>query len=445
MSPEEAFGNDAAAWYLTFTPDNQYYQIRNAATGNYITYSSGFKTVKHSTPTSADDIHLMRGRVDVEGHRGYYFIHPQSYTATPSTLVANTSGNTASAAWNIAKSASTQRWLILTAEESEELANGNLNESLESLNNMLALIRKLAETPHVEDIAGADATLSSILSDIEIKAPACTKGSEVDKLTEQARTAGMDFLASVSVTDVTQPFDLTFLIENPDFNTDVTTGWSFSTGAPSYDAQTAEYYEKGFTFYQNIADMPAGNYQLHANAFLRPGKPENILTPYINGTVKISTSLYINSTLSPVCHICDYRQSAAVFNDGGWGSDKQLSDGTYIPNCMAGAAKYFEKGYYDSSVDATLENAGQLRIGIKGTNASSYYWTMFDSFRLYFFGKTSIVVGIEAVKEQNNSLYGNKTNEIYDLSGRRLSPDKLHNGRLKPGLYIIGGRKILFQ
>ena len=191
--------------------------------------------------------------------------------------------------------------------------------------------------------------------------------------------------------------------------------------------------------------MPAGNYQLHANAFLRPGSPESVLTPYTNGTAKISTSLYINSTMSPVCHVCDYRQPAAVFNDGGWGSDKQLSDGTYIPNCMLGASKYFEKGYYDSSVDATLEDAGQIRLGIRGTNASSYYWTMFDSFRLYFFGKTSPVTGIEAVKQTADIQQSINAGEIYDLTGRRLTPDMLTNGRLKPGIYIIKGQKILFR
>lgn len=51
-----------------------------------------------------------------------------------------------------------------------------------------------------------------------------------------------------------------------------------------------------------------------------------MLTPYLKGTAKVTSSLYINSTAAPVCHICDDCQSAAVFNDGDWGSDKKLSD-----------------------------------------------------------------------------------------------------------------------
>lgn len=444
MSPEEAMANDAAAWYLSFTPSNQYYQIRNAATGYYMTYSSGFKTVKHTTPTSADDIHLMRGRVDVEGHRGYYFIHPQS-VANPQTLTANASGKTASTAWNLAKSATTQRWLILTAQEAESLDNGNLDQALAELNDLLAQIRKLAETPHNEDVSGADTQLDNTLKDIETRADACTKGSQVSALTEEARAAAMDFLASVSVIDVAQPFDLTFMIENPDFDSDVTTGWRFTNGAPGYDAQTAEYYEKGFTFYQDLENMPAGNYQLRANAFLRPGRPESVLTPYNKGTVTITSSLYINSTIAPICHICDDRQPTALFNDGGWGSDKQLTDGTYIPNCMLGASKYFAKGLYDSSVDATLKNAGQLRLGIRGTSTTTYYWTMFDHFRLYYFGQTSPVTGIEAVEQSEDIQQEMNIGEIYDLSGRHLTPDMLTNGRLKPGIYIVNGRKIMLR
>ena len=36
MTAEEAAANDAAAWYLSFTPSNQYYQLRNAASGKTI-------------------------------------------------------------------------------------------------------------------------------------------------------------------------------------------------------------------------------------------------------------------------------------------------------------------------------------------------------------------------------------------------------------------------
>ncbi|MBP5338505.1 MAG: hypothetical protein J6Z14_04260 [Prevotella sp.] len=388
MSAEEAAADDAAAWYLSFTPSNQYYQLKNAATGYYMTYSSGIKTVKHTNPTTADNFHLMRGRVDVDGHRGYYIIHPES-SANPPCLNATTNGKTATASWNIAKSATTQRWLILTADEALNFDNGNIELARTELADLLAQIRKLAQTPHHQDVANADATLESTLADIETEAAACTKGSEISALIEQAQAATITFLSSVSVTDLSKPFDLTYMIENPDFDTDATTGWTSTNGAPGYDAKGAEFYEKTFNFYQILNNMPSGNYELRAYAFQRPGAYDAVLTPYLNGTAKVTTSLYINSTSAAVKHICDDRQPNYLFNDGGWGSDSKLSDGTYIPNCMTGAEKYFAKGLYDSSVSAKLNKAGSnLRIGIKCTSAPTSYWTMFDHFRLHFFGKS---------------------------------------------------------
>ena len=441
MTAEEAATNDAAAWYITFTPSNQYYQLKNASTGYYMTYSSGIKTVKHTTPTSDDNFHLMRGRVDVGGQRGYYIIHPES-SSNPPVLNATASGKTATTTWNIANTATTQRWLIMTAEEALNFDNGNIDEARDAFAEMLAQIRKLAKTPHEEDVEGADAALSSTLSTLETQAEACTKGVEVDALTQQARSAAVTFLSSVSVTDVEQPFDLTFMLENPDFDKDATSGWTTTNSNCNYEAQAVEFYENTFNFYQVLEDMPSGTYELCAYAFQRPGKPEDIFTPYDKGTAKVTTSLYINSTTAPVCHLCDDRQSKALFNDGGWGSDKTMADGTYIPNCMVGASKYFAKGLYDSSVGAQLANAGSsLRVGIKCTSAPTYYWTMFDHFRLFFYGGNRTITDITDVpmddaKGQESDA---SASAIYMLDGRKVK------GKPAPGIYIVGKKKVMIR
>ncbi|MBQ9559269.1 MAG: hypothetical protein IJV08_04720 [Bacteroidaceae bacterium] len=437
MTAEEAASDDHAAWYLSFKPSNQYYQLRNAATNYYMTYSSGFKTANHSNPTAADNLHLMRGRVDVDGHRGYYIIYPQS-SANPPVLVANANGKTGSGSFNISKSATTQRWLILTAEEAMNFDNGNLDLALAELNDLLAQIRKLAETPHSEDVKGADATLSNSLVDIENQAKACTKGVEVSALIEQARSTAITFLSGVSATDMAQPFELTFMLENPDFNKDATTGWTSTNGAPGYDAQGAEFYERTFSFYQTLSNMPSGHYELRACAFQRPGAYETVYSPYSKGTAKVTSSLYINNTSAAIKHICDDRQPNALFNDGGWGSDCKLADGTYIPNCMVGAEKYFARGLYDSHVYAELETAGSsLRVGIKCTSAPSAYWTMFDHFRLYFFGGSN-PDGVSSPSSSDWERGDKKT--VYDLSGRKLT-----NGQLKAGIYIINGHKVVIK
>ena len=128
LSTADAVRNDAAAWYITFTPANQHYQLRNAATGQYMTYNNqAFKTTEKASPSVNEDFHLMRGRVDIGKLklRGYWMIHPQD-SWDPVCLAATNNGSTTAAVFNLANNASAQRWLILTEKELQafDLANG---------------------------------------------------------------------------------------------------------------------------------------------------------------------------------------------------------------------------------------------------------------------------------------------------------------------------------
>ena len=125
MSADELASDDHAAWYISFTPSNQYYQLRNAATGHYITYTgSTFRATTRNSITANDNFHVMRGRVDVKvgsgtdklTTRGYWFIHPEG-SGTPATMTANANGAIGQTAFNLENGATTQRWVVLTASE----------------------------------------------------------------------------------------------------------------------------------------------------------------------------------------------------------------------------------------------------------------------------------------------------------------------------------------
>ena len=116
MTADEALQNDSVAWTITFTPDNQYYQFRNVATGQYLTYSSSIRTAKKAKLTANEDWHLMKGRVNVKGTRGYWIIHPTANWA-PECLQANANGKTAAATFDISNAAKAQRWLIRPAAD----------------------------------------------------------------------------------------------------------------------------------------------------------------------------------------------------------------------------------------------------------------------------------------------------------------------------------------
>ena len=444
MSADEARNDDAAAWYLTFTPGNQYYQLRNAASGYYITYSGGFKTANHNTPTAADNLHLMRGRVDIKvgtggdqlTTRGYYIIHPES-KSNPSVLTANANGQTGSTAFNIAKSATSQRWIILTDDDMQAFESGAVNAMRGELAEVIARIRELAKTPHTECVEGVDETLTNELATIENEANSTSVIAELSELVARARQAGMSFLENVSADHVEQPFDLTFMIQNPDFNTDATTGWN-TASAPGYGGGGAEFYEKTFNFNQTLSNMPSGVYDLHALAFQRPGETDAVYTQYAAGTSVVTSYLYIDNTSVTIKNICEDSQPSALFNDGGWGSDKRLGNGRYVPNCMDGAARYFNKGLYDNSVAMKLETSGSnMKIGIRCTQAGSYYWTMFDHFRLFFYGQNATILGVKNINMSSRP----DDNAIYDLTGRRIHD----NTQLPKGIYIVGKKKVVYK
>ena len=390
MTSAEAQVNDSAAWYLSFTPANQYYQLRNAATGQYITYSSGFKTAAHATPTNADNLHLMRGRVDVGSgesvQRGYWIIHPTN-NLSPNAMQANAEGAVGQATFDLRNTATKQRWLILTAAQTEQFEQEAVTAIKADVAAAVESIRKLSLVPHRELTAGTDEAYATAIADIEKRLEEATGLKDVMTLQEEADEAAFTFLCNVSATDREQPFDLTYMIENPGM--DSTDGW---TGSPTLNYSCAEFYQTTFNFYQTLQHLPGGDYQLLAQGFQRPGRSADSYADYIAGTNNVNAQLYAGAATNATAlqHIAADAQKKKV----GAGEEATVGSTYYVPNNMQAAAAYFAKGLYENSVDATVDKDGStLRIGIRSTSQPSYYWTIFDNFRLHFFGKP--VVGVK--------------------------------------------------
>lgn len=141
MDAATAVADDHAAWYITFNPANCYYQLRNAATGHYVSYSktgvNGIRTAEKSAPSTNENFHLMRSRIDVtlgentqSGFRGYWIIHPE-HKQNPTTLIASSNGATSTAAFNLGNTVAIQRWLLLTAEETRRFETASSIEQVE--------------------------------------------------------------------------------------------------------------------------------------------------------------------------------------------------------------------------------------------------------------------------------------------------------------------------
>ncbi|MDO4994147.1 MAG: hypothetical protein Q4E32_03990 [Bacteroidales bacterium] len=437
MTAEEATENDAAAWYITFKPNNQYYQLRNANSGYYLTYaSSTMKTVKHSTPTSTDDFHLMRGRVDVQltkntpAYRGYYIIHPTN-SSNPPVLAAQSNGSVTTSSFNIAYGATTQRWVILTAEELQGIDSEILNAAKKSLEDIIASLRQMLETPHKELAEGTDETLNTVISTCEAEGQTSKSLKEINNLIDQLRAAGKAFLSTAYATEEGNPFDITCLLENPNFKEDAITGWT-ADKEPTYSNGIAEYYEKTFDFNQTLTDMPKGNYEMRVQAFQRPGELTAVYTDFKNGTDNAVAQIYLATTAQTVLNICAETNRTSLNTD-----DYKLANRKFVPTTMAGAAAHFNKNHYDNIITRTQTDSGNMKLGIKCTTSATAYWTAFDNFRLYYYGDDELATGIKDIMEANSEQWQEQST-IYDLSGRRIDA----TSGLRKGIYIINGKKV---
>ncbi len=389
MSATEAQANDSAAWFITFTPENQYYQLRNAATGQYMTYSGGFKTVTRTATTDNDNFHLMRGRIDVgsgeTAKRAYWLIHPTG-DLSPNCLQANGNGVTGSATFDLKNTATRQRWLILTAEEATQQETVAMEAIKAKVSTLLAEIKKLALVPHTQLKAGTDNAFADALTDIEERMNGAAQTADLTTLQDEANQAALDFLCNVHATDKAQPFNLTYMVKSQGM--DSTDGW---TGTPSLAYSSAEFYERTFNFYQSINNLPGGEYQLLAQGFQRPGSYTNAYNDYAAGNNNVTAELYAGAVTNAtkLKHIAEDAQKKKV----GKGVEKAVGSTVYIPDNMEAASAYFAKGLYENSVDATLDkDGGSLRIGIRSTSMPASYWVIFDNFRLHFFGKDIEIV-----------------------------------------------------
>lgn len=430
MTSAEAALNDSTAWYITFTPDNQYYQFRNAATGQYLTNSSGIKTAAKTTLTGNEDWHLMKGRVDVVGQRGYWIIHPES-NWTPRCLQANANGNIGTATFDIANSAERQRWLIMTMEDTRSMEAKAVEQMRQTVADALSLVKALADVPHEETVAGADAALQSVVSEVEASMAVSESVVELSAMVDRAKDAAAVFLRNVTPIDVATPFDLTYMLVNPTLD-ETADGW---TGGATVSYGCAEFYQKTFDFSQTVKNLPVGTYAFCGQGFQRPGSYSTAYSDYKAGNNKVNAVIYAGGSSEPLANICDGIQTRKV----GKGNEAAVTSGRYLPNDMQSADAYFKKGIYENSVVAAVtSDGGSLKVGVKSTSMPSSYWAIFDNFRLYYYGSKSVdeVTAVPAI--QHSELI--TTNSVYDLQGRKVS-----ESGIRKGIYIVNGKKMIVR
>ena len=109
---------------------------------------------------------------------------------------------------------------------------------------------------------------------------------------------------------------------------------------------------------------------------------------------------------------------------------------------MQAASIYFGKGFYENRITTAMNtDGGQLKVGLRSTSMPSYYWVIFDNFRLCYYGSITPdeVDGISSViVSSDGSDKSDGSDAWYTIDGRKL------NGiPTAKGIYIHKGRKIV--
>lgn len=441
-SAGEVTANDSAAWYVSFTPDNQYYQLRNAATGKYLSFynngTNGFRTTERATPGASEDFHVMRSRTDLMvGNkmtmRGYWLIHPEMKN-NPATLTASANGITSAVALNLYDNATNQRWLFLGAEEVSEFESGVIANLRNKGNELINSWREVRHTSHTEDSEGADSEFDDALSTATLNLIGIQSEKEATLLINDLNKAGMTFLGKVTPSNSANPFNLSFLLDNAAIND--SKGWSESINVTN---SCGEFFETTFDLNQTITGLPAGTYKLTLQAFQRPGTSEEVSTQFANGTNSVNTFMFLGTKTKKVKNIMEGARNTRLHSEAvGVGSPVK-----YIPNSTASAAPYFTlKSYTNELFNEVANDNSSLRIGIRCGSSKTANWVCFDNFELLYYGSMTeaTITSIDLPTVEDTSANGKA--EIYTLQGVKVNTPM---EQLPRGIYIVNKKKVIIR
>ena len=440
LSSEDVLTNDSVAWHVIFNAEKSLYRFKNVATGHVITYDTHTSSMRTGEADGATDdalFHLMRGRKDVvEGSsvRGYWMIHNDGWE-NPKVMSAENGSTLTTATYNLGNDATAQRWLILDKNTMESIEMQAKKDYSKQLDDYLDLVKKLRSTPHREDVAGTDKTFDDGLEAIKSRRLTATSAGKLSSLVAEAHALAYNFLSHVTPLSKYEPFDLTFMVMNSGM--DQLTGW---TGKPALNHSSGEFYQATFDFNQTVSNLPVGSYQLRVQAFQRPGSAETAYQAHMSGDDKVTTEIYLGD------RSCKVKQAVTEARETpiGVGNESMLpsNPAKYIPNDMLSASEYFANGLYENNVSARVETENaSLKLGIRCTFSDNMYWSIFDNFRLYYFGNMPFdeVMPVKKIQVQTQSV----SDRVFTIDGRAINMHGKGVESLPHGVYIIGGKKIV--
>lgn len=303
------------------------------------------------------------------------------------------------------------------------IANARATETLYAeFNRIKNGANGIKDVEYTEVTGGAYTTFIGAISTQTTAADNATTVDAVNDAINALQTAIKTYITNAEPKNEGEYFDITCLMVNPDFSMGDASGWTYAS-APGVNWSNCEYYQTEFNIYQTVTGLPTGSYSLNVQAFQRPGEASAVYNDYIGGTDNATSVLYINSITSKVKNIAADAQNTYKLGDGtnfGWPNDSRVgTEGNYkyLPNSQQGAKLYFDAELYDATCAAVVTDAdeGSLKLGFKSTkNHVSLDWTIFDNFRLRYYGSSLFVYYKQYLPQLKAEVATDLANATYD-------------------------------
>lgn len=362
---EEALEDDNVAWYITFNPKTALYTLQNVGSGQYIGVSNG----QLKAQTTSAPIQLMPSREKSTFSKQK--IHSFWITSNKGAyaLRANTATGVGTATYDNSAGAVQQRWFLLDNEQLSAYDNAKRIVLQRELSTLVKEVRKVFETPHEgksesTNLTETDDKMESLILEVEtaISGGSYTTAAQVSNANTALLNGLVSFLSNVRPTQVSVPFELTFLLQNPGITSNE--GWST---AFTYQNNVGEMFTaNAFTISQTTSlKLPIGTYQVRAQAFQRAGSYADAYPKYQEGMEDIKGSLFLKGKATKLKSIFDDAQPRTM----GTGS-VDANNGVFIPNTIQSAYNYFRRGYYSNEVVAENVAQSTLTLGIRSTAAT---------------------------------------------------------------------------
>lgn len=259
----------------------------------------------------------------------------------------------------------------------------------------------------------------------------------------------------------------TYLINNPTYDSNAD-GWTF-TGDAGNKRQAEGVYEIWRTkvdcgLYQDLTDMPEGTYELSVQGIYRFGYadseyPAFIETPAENNNAWVYVTVgetETKSLLPRLSSIAEYYEAEAevygeetkylpkntnVTDNGDgtfkfdqhfqWGQmtvaeDAQSASGYILPDQLDVTTPFFDSGeVVNTSIIFKVGAEGKARIGINIKYVKDGDWTVWDNWKLTYYGKNSAkeVGPVNGIKDASSVTEIVKT-EVFNLNGARVKTGK---------------------